>query len=178
MTEEYVVLVDAQDRQIGLAEKMEAHVEGWLHRAFSVFILNRKGEMLIQKRHAAKYHSGGLWSNACCSHPRLGESVLDAAARRLEEEMGFRCALEQASSLVYKVQFEGGLYEHEYDHIITGIFDGDPVPDGQEVTDWRWISRGDLIKEVNEHPEHYTFWFRRVLQEDCHGVLAEQRRML
>lgn len=166
--EEYVVLVDEKDREIGTQEKLQAHVDGALHRAFSVFIFNDRGEMLLQQRHPDKYHSGGLWSNACCSHPRPGESVADAARRRLHEEMGIRCALRPAFQFVYQTRL-GDLYEHEYDHVFLGCFNGDPEPDQNEVADWRWASADALRRDVAAHPERYTYWFRlalnRVLDE-------------
>ena len=161
--EEQVVLVNEQDEAVGVAEKLHAHVEGVLHRAFSVFVFNDRGELLLQQRHPAKYHSGGLWSNTCCSHPRPGEPVEVAAQRRLQEEMGFVCPVRRLFGFVYRAEFAEGLVEHEYDHVFVGRFDGRPVPDAAEVADWRWIAPDALRQDVHAHPERYTYWFRLVL---------------
>lgn len=162
---ERVVLVDASDRPQGTAEKLEAHVEGWLHRAFSVFVFDADGHLLLQQRHPDKYHSGGLWSNTCCSHPRPGESVADAAQRRLHEEMGFSCPLEHAFGFTYEARVSDDLTEHEYDHVFIGRIDPRPdvQPHPEEVSDWRWCSMSDLRAQVNEDPDAYTVWFRRIL---------------
>lgn len=159
---EYVVLVNEQDEEIGVREKLQAHLDGALHRAFSVFVFNSRGDLLLQRRHPAKYHSGGLWSNTCCSHPRPGEFVGAAADRRLFEEMGFRCDLTHGFSFIYRSRLED-LYEHEYDHVFIGRYDGQPVPNAAEVSEWRWVDAATVRHEVAACPEQYTYWFRQVL---------------
>ena len=167
-----VVLVDEEDRPIGTADKLEAHRQGLLHRAFSVFILDSEGRMLIQRRAEDKYHSGGLWSNACCSHPAPEEPVKVAAARRLGEEMGFECALSRAGTLLYRADVGGGLTEHELDHLLIGHWEGIPAPDPAEVMDWWWIEPGELRREMAAAPERFTYWFRVALEElDRRGAL-------
>ncbi len=163
--EERVVLVDTDDVELGTLEKLRAHMEGALHRAFSVFVFNARGEMMLQRRAAAKYHSGGLWSNTCCSHPRPGEAVAAAAHRRLREEMGFDCALDEAFRFVYRADVGGGLTEHEYDHVFVGRFDGEPALNPAEVEAWRWVSTDQVCREVETTPEAFTFWFRVALAE-------------
>jgi isopentenyl-diphosphate Delta-isomerase len=160
--EECVVLVDESDAEVGTLEKQRAHAEGRLHRALSVFVLNARGEMLLQRRASAKYHSGGLWTNACCSHPRPGEPVDVAARRRLREEMGFECPLQPAFAFVYRAEVGDGLVEHEYDHVFLGRYDGEPAPSADEVDDWRWASVQQLADEVAAAPERFTPWFRIV----------------
>ena len=155
-----VILVDEEDREIGVCDKTRAHAEGRLHRAFSVFLFNTAGEWLLQKRTENKYHSGGLWSNTCCSHPRPGESVLEAARRRLEQELGLGADLHEAFTFVYKTQFPNDLYEHELDHVLFGRYDGDPVADPSEVADWRWVPPKQLQEEIAKTPERFTYWFR------------------
>jgi isopentenyl-diphosphate delta-isomerase len=157
---EQVVLVDEQDNEIGVMEKLQAHVEGRLHRAFSVFICNTQGELLLQQRAAGKYHSASLWTNTCCSHPRPGEGVTDAAHRRLKEEMGLSCELKEAFSFVYKVRFDNNLTEHEFDHVFTGISDTVPIPDTNEVGDWKYVHPDAINEDLAAHPEKYTEWFR------------------
>lgn len=157
---ELVVLVNEKDEAIGTMEKMEAHQKGLLHRAFSIFIFNSKQELLLQKRASGKYHSGGLWTNTCCSHPRPHEPLILAAERRLKEEMGLQCDLNKAFSFVYKVSFDGGLTEYELDHVLTGITDDEPVLNVSEASEWRYISISDLEKELENNPEDFTFWFR------------------
>ncbi len=161
--EEYVVLVNERDEALGVAEKLRVHREGTLHRAFSVFVFNTEGSLLLQQRHPAKYHSGGLWSNTCCSHPRPGEAVAAAARRRLQEEMGFDCELRRVFGFVYRVRFDGDLSEHEYDHVFVGLFDGSPVPDAAEVAAWRWVRPEALRRDVARRPDRYTYWFRLAL---------------
>lgn len=160
-----VILVDEKDRPLGTAEKLAAHADGKLHRAFSVFVLNERGETLLQRRAATKYHSPLLWSNSCCSHPRPGESTWDAAHRRLEEELGFDCPLEPAGAFLYRADVGGGLVEHEYDHLFIGSWNGTPTPAPEEVDDWRWISLPALRREVARSPERFTFWMRAALRE-------------
>lgn len=162
---EEVIIVDEQDNERGTGEKMKTHKEGKLHRAFSIFVFNSKGEVLIHKRAKAKYHSGGLWTNTCCSHPRPGEATEEAVHRRLKEEMGFDCDLKEAFSFIYKVKFDNELFEHEYDHVFIGTFDGQPKSNPEEVEDWKWISFQDLKKEVHENPDNFTYWLRSSLDK-------------
>ncbi|UTW64857.1 isopentenyl-diphosphate Delta-isomerase [bacterium SCSIO 12643] len=163
--EEQVVLVDQEDNQIGLMGKMEAHEKGLLHRAFSIFVFNSKGELLIQQRAHTKYHSAGEWANTCCSHQRDGESTLDAAHRRLQEEMGFDVELNEVFSFTYKKEFGNGLTEHEFDHVIFGQYDDAPVMNPEEVADWKYISIEDLKKDIELEPEKYTIWLQIALKE-------------
>lgn len=165
---EHVILVDPADREIGTAEKLEAHQKGWLHRAFSVFVFNPAGQLLLQRRHPAKYHSGGLWSNTCCSHPRPGEPVDAAAHRRLQEEMGFHCSLEWVSRFVYEAALDDGLREHEVDHVFVGTFDGHPSPDDREVSEWRWADVSSVQRELTAHPTQFTHWFPLALRKVLH----------
>ena len=166
MNTEYVILVNQQDEQIGTQEKLQAHQLGNLHRAFSIFIFNTKGEMLLQQRALSKYHTGGLWTNTCCSHPRPGEIVEDAAHRRLQEEMGFDCKLEKAFSFIYQIKFDkDGLYEHEYDHVFIGTYDDQPQINPEEVHAFRWISMDDLAQEIKDHPQQFTYWFLVALEK-------------
>lgn len=162
---EKVILVDEQDVEVGEMEKLEAHEKGVLHRAFSVFIFNGKGQMLLQQRAFHKYHSGGLWTNACCSHPAPGESVEAAAVRRLQFEMGMQASdLHIADKFLYKAVFENGLTEHELDYVLIGRAETDPVINPDEVHAFAWQSMTDLSKDVDSHPENYTYWFREVLK--------------
>ncbi|MCE2393238.1 isopentenyl-diphosphate Delta-isomerase [Candidatus Poribacteria bacterium] len=161
--QERVILVDRMGREIGTEEKLKAHREGKLHRAFSVFIFNKLGELLLQKRSETKYHSGGLWTNTCCSHPRLGESHNCAARRRLNEEMGFDCELTELFSFIYHAKLENSLFEHELDSVFVGRYDGQPVPNPDEVEDWKWMEPEKLKRDVGENPEHYTYWFKLIL---------------
>lgn len=160
MKKEDIILVDNLDNITGYGEKMDVHRKGMLHRAFSVFIFNSEGEMLLQRREKSKYHSGGLWTNTCCSHPAKGETIEDAAVRRLYEEMGFKCELKKIFSFIYKAEFNEDLYEHEYDHVFIGIYNKDPEPDPSEVMDWKWVSPDDIEKDIENHPDLYTYWFK------------------
>jgi isopentenyl-diphosphate delta-isomerase len=160
--EERVVLVDENDAQVGTLEKQRAHLEGRLHRALSVFVMNSRGEMLLQRRAAGKYHSGGLWTNTCCSHPRPGEPVDEAARRRLREEMGIDVELVPLFEFTYRAPVGPGLVEHEYDHVFAGRYDGEPVPSVDEVDGWDWVPVRDLARRVNDDPEAFTPWFRVV----------------
>ncbi len=159
-TKEFLVLVDDTDTAWGKMEKMEVHQLGLLHRAFSVFIFNSNGELLLQQRASGKYHSGGLWTNTCCSHPRYGEDTSFAASRRLEEEMGIRCHLDYGFSFVYKVRFDNGLIENEYDHVYFGVSDTPFKPDPDEVQDWKYISMEKLIGDMKKNPADYTEWLK------------------
>jgi len=139
---------------------MEAHKRGLLHRAFSVFIFNSKGQMLLQKRAPKKYHSGGLWSNACCGHPYPGEEVDLAAVRRLREEMGFTTHLEKIFDFTYHLSFENGLTENEFDHVFVGEYDGSIHPDANEVTDYTFTGMNEIREHLSQQPETYTGWFQ------------------
>lgn len=163
--EEKIILVDRDDLELGSIEKMEAHVKGILHRAFSIFIFNKNGEMLLQKRASHKYHSGGLWTNTCCSHPNWGETLKDAVNRRLQEEMGFGCELKEVKSFLYRAELDNNLIEHELDHIFIGHYDGEPVINKSEVEDWKWINIKELKKEILEEPEKFTYWFKFAMEE-------------
>jgi len=162
---EEVILVDVQDRRVGTAAKLAAHRRGDLHRAFSVLIHDGEGNMLLQKRYALKYHSGGLWTNACCGHPRPGEDTLAAAQRRLREEMGFSCALMPLGSLVYRADVGEGLIEHELVHLFLGQHEGPVCPDAREAEDHAWRPLEAIRREVAAHPQRFTVWFRRYLEE-------------
>ncbi len=157
---EELVLVDEQDKAIGVMEKLEAHQKGLLHRAFSIFIFNQSGQLLIQQRALSKYHSAGLWTNTCCSHPRPGEDVLMAAKRRLLEEMGLETELTYKTAFIYRSEFENGLTEYEYDHIFTGTTEINPILNKEEVENYKWQSIKELKKEMEIFPEKFTTWFK------------------
>lgn len=165
MMKEKVILVDDNDTVIGEQEKLEAHLKGNLHRAISIIIFNSEGKMLLQQRAFSKYHTPGLWTNACCSHPRPGEQALRAAKRRLMEEMGLTTSLEEKFSFVYRAQFDNGLTEHEFDHVFFGITDSDPDINRDEANDFRWIALPELMNDLSLNPESYTIWFRIILKE-------------
>lgn len=156
---EQVILVNPQDEPIGVMEKMEAHQKGLLHRAFSVFVFNKKGEMLLQQRANQKYHSGGLWTNTCCSHPAPGESTDAAAIRRLQEEMGFQTPLKESFSFMYKTTFDNGLTEHEIDHVFIGEYEDAIEPNTAEVECYEYRTM-DSIRDAIQHTPHlFTSWF-------------------
>lgn len=157
---EMLILVDENDREYGLSEKMKAHELGLLHRAFSVFIFNNAGKMLLHKRAEHKYHSPGLWTNACCSHPRPEESNMDAARRRLVEEMGFDCELEHQFHFIYKAEFDNGLTEHELDHVFTGVYDGLIEANAEEVSEFGYYDVEWITEDMEKNPKNYTIWFR------------------
>jgi isopentenyl-diphosphate delta-isomerase len=157
---EYLILTDENDHPLGMMEKFAVHKLGLLHRAFSIFIFNSKGEVLLQQRAHDKYHSGGLWSNTCCSHPRYEEKITDAVDRRLWEEMGLQSDTDFAFSFIYKAIFENGLTEHEYDHVFTGISDAIPTPDKTEVSNWKYLSLPALQNDINQYPATYTEWLK------------------
>jgi isopentenyl-diphosphate delta-isomerase len=164
MMEDLVILVNEKDEQIGSLGKLDAHKKGLLHRAFSVIIWNDENEILIQQRAFGKYHSEGLWTNTCCSHPKMGETILEAAHRRLKEEMGFDCELQQKFHFTYKIELENQLFEHELDHVLIGKYSRNPLPNPEEVKDFRWISLSELKKEIAEKPEIFTFWFKEIIR--------------
>ena len=159
MATEHVILVDDTDNPVGTMEKMEAHQKALLHRAFSVFIFNSKGEMLLQRRAPGKYHSPGLWTNACCSHPRPGEDTQVAAMRRMREELGFSTPLEKRLEFVYRTEFGNGLTEHEFDHVFVGQYDGAIRPDPTEISDYCYRGIADIRSDLQICPEKYTTWF-------------------
>ena len=163
--EDHVILVNENDDAIGSAGKMLAHRRGDLHRAVSIFLFDAGGRLLLQKRAAAKYHSAGLWSNTCCSHPRPNEGSAQAARRRLREEMGIDCELEEVFSFVYRASFDNGLIEHEYDHVFFGSYDGYPVLNPGEADDWRWIDMTHLSADVRKRPGAYSPWLAACLDQ-------------
>jgi isopentenyl-diphosphate delta-isomerase len=179
MRPEQVVLVDGHDRAIGTAEKLFAHRCGLLHRAFSAFVFDAAGRMLLQRRALSKYHSPGLWSNTVCSHPGPGEPTDAAASRRLVEELGFACPLEPAFAFTYRVELEPGLWEHEYDHVFIGQWDGAPRPDPAEVLDWSLIEPARIRRELAARPDRFTYWFRIAFAElDRRGLLPPHRELV
>ena len=163
--EDRLVLVDENDREVGTESKLPVHVDGRLHRAFSVFVFDDAGKMLLQRRAVTKYHSAGLWSNTCCGHPRPGEPTEEAAHRRLVEEMRFDCPLQPVFNFKYRAELDNGLFEHEYDHVLVGTFDGSPTPDPQEVAGWRWAAVDDVSEDQIANPTSYSVWFRIALRE-------------
>ena len=173
MIQEHVILVDHTGKEIGTQEKMQAHREGRLHSAFSIFVFNTQGELLLQKRALTKYHSGGLWTNTCCSHPRPGESFYRAARRRLNEEMGIDCELTGIFSFIYHVQFDNSLFEHELDQVFVGHYNGQPNPNPIEVDDWKWMNIKALKQDVQKNPTNYTYWFKLVLDR----VVTQTRKI-
>jgi len=165
MTEEQVILVNEKNEQIGTIPKLEAHKKALLHRAFSVFILNEKGELLLQQRAASKYHSPMLWTNTCCSHQRVGESNIEAGKRRLLEEMGFVTELKNVFSFIYKAPFDNGLTEHELDHVLVGNYEKNPEINREEVENFKWITLDAVKNDMEVHPEIYTEWFKIIFKE-------------
>lgn len=165
MIEEQVILVDKNDQKIGLMPKMEAHQKAVLHRAFSVFVMNDKGQLLLQQRAASKYHSPLLWANTCCSHQRDGESNLDAGKRRLQEEMGFVTELKEVFSFIYKAPFDNGLTEHELDHVMLGAYNAAPIINKEEVESFKWMKPEDVKQDMSEKPEIYTAWFKIIFEK-------------
>ncbi|CAD0009177.1 isopentenyl-diphosphate Delta-isomerase [Flavobacterium chungangense] len=168
MIEENVILVNTNDEQIGLMPKLEAHEKAVLHRAFSVFILNSKNEIMLQQRAHQKYHSPLLWTNTCCSHQREGESNIEAGSRRLFEEMGFRTELKELFHFIYKAPFDNGLTEHELDHVMIGYYNDSPAINLEEVEDWKWMMIEDVKDDIEKHPEIYTVWFKIIFDEFYH----------
>lgn len=156
---EKIVLVNVDDEIVGSAEKMEVHRKGLLHRAFSIFIINDKGEMLIQKRNDSKYHSGGLWTNSCCSHQRINEELDEAIHRRLQEELGFDCKLQEQFDFVYRTVFRDSLIEYELDHVYIGNYSGEVNVNEEEVSEFMWISIDELKDKLNKEAQKFTIWF-------------------
>lgn len=165
MIEENVILVNEKDEQIGLMPKMEAHEKALLHRAFSVFVFNQKNELMLQQRAAHKYHSPLLWTNTCCSHQRPGETNIQAGKRRLQEEMGFVTELEDKVSFIYKAPFDNGLTEHEFDHVMVGHYENDPVLNPDEVAAWKWMPLEEVRTDIKSRPEIYTEWFKIIFDK-------------
>ncbi|WP_152286565.1 isopentenyl-diphosphate Delta-isomerase [Flavicella marina] len=165
MIEEQVILVDTNDQKVGLMGKMEAHEKALLHRAFSVFVQNDKGEIMLQQRAADKYHSPLLWANTCCSHQRDGETNLEAGKRRLQEEMGFVTELKEAFSFIYKAPFDNGLTEHELDHVLLGHYNGEPYINKEEVESYKWMTPEAIKADIAAKPEIYTAWFKIIFEK-------------
>lgn len=166
-----LILVDAEDTPIGECGKMQAHREGLLHRAFSIFVFDGAGRLLLQRRAASKYHSGALWSNTCCGHPRPGEALPDSARRRLREEMGFACVLQKVDTLLYRASFGNGLIEHEFVHIHAGRFDGPITSDPAEAAEWCWTDMPTLFEWIAREPDAFTVWFRLMVERaSTHGL--------
>lgn len=170
---EQVIVVDSRNRELGVMDKTEAHKLGVLHRALSVFIFNSKDELLLHRRAMGKYHSSGLWSNTCCSHPRPGEKVADAAIRRLREEMGMSAELTEVFDFIYKADLGNGLYEHEADHVFIGTSDADPKPDANEVMEWKWMKAKAISEDMDVNPNNYSVWFQLIFKE----VLRRKREL-
>jgi isopentenyl-diphosphate Delta-isomerase len=160
-----VVLVNEKDEVIGQAEKLKAHQEGLLHRAISILVFNSAGKLLLQQRALEKYHSGGLWTNTCCSHPAPDESLEQAVHRRLQFEMGFDCVLNHHFSFLYRASFENGLIEHEFDHVFVGQYDAPPQPNPEEVADFAWVTLPELYADMAQRPDRYTPWFHLIMVE-------------
>ncbi|APA63400.1 isopentenyl-diphosphate Delta-isomerase [Maribacter sp. 1_2014MBL_MicDiv] len=165
MKEEQVILVNQDNEQIGTMPKMEAHEKAVLHRAFSVFIINDNGDIMLQQRAASKYHSPLLWTNTCCSHQRVGESNIEAGKRRLQEEMGFQAELKELFSFIYKAPFDNGLTEHEYDHVMLGNFNSEPNINPDEVEAWKWMSPEAVKEDISKYPNDYTAWFKIIFDK-------------
>ena len=175
MEEEKVILVNQNDEEIGTMHKMEAHEKAVLHRAFSVFIMNSKGETMLQQRAAEKYHSPLLWTNTCCSHQRLGETNLQAGKRRLQEEMGFQTDLKELFSFIYKAPFDNGLTEHELDHVMIGYYEGEPKVNRDEVEAWKWMKPEDIKNDMKRSPESYTAWFKIIFEKFYDHLIQNTR---
>ncbi len=174
MTEEQVILVNENDEPIGLMPKLEAHEKAILHRAFSVFILNDKNEIMLQQRARQKYHSPLLWTNTCCSHQRDGETNIQAGNRRLFEEMGFRTELKELFHFIYKAPFDNGLTEHELDHVMIGYYNENPTINPEEVEDWKWMKIEAVKEDMISHPSLYTVWFKIIFDEFYHFLEAHK----
>lgn len=171
--EEYIIGVDEKDNEICKIEKLEAHVKGVLHRALSIFIFNNKGELLLQKRYRGKYHSPSLWTNTCCTHPNIGESIGDAAKRRLNEEVGFTCDLKEIFTFIYKAKFTNNLIEHEFDHVLIGTYEGDIHLNPLEVEEYRWIDLDSVRKDIHINGDKYTYWFKYIISNYYDKIKCE-----
>lgn len=158
--EEYIIVVDEFDKEIGSIEKLDAHNKGILHRAFSILVFNSNNQLLLQKRSTKKYHSPGLWINTCCSHPKYGEDLQNAIYRRLREEMGFTCELEEIFSFIYKVQLGENLFENEFDHVFIGKYDGNVIANKDEVDEFKWVDIEEIKNHIVFRPDLYTYWFK------------------
>lgn len=178
MSEEKVILVTPEDQVVGTMPKMEAHEKAVLHRAFSVFVLNDRGETMLQQRAAHKYHSPLLWTNTCCSHQRLGETNIEAGKRRLMEEMGFETELRELFSFIYKAPFDNGLTEHELDHVLLGYYSGTPEINPDEVAAWKWMGLDEIRQELEESPEDYTAWFRIIFNRFYEYIQQNEGKIL
>lgn len=165
-----VILVNNKNEIIGTEEKLKAHKEGLLHRAFSIFIFNDKNELMLQRRALEKYHNGGIWTNTVCSHPQPEETYQQAVHRRLKEEMRFDCELKKKSCFIYKAKFDNGLTEHEYDCVFVGNYNNEPKLNPEEAMDWKWISLPNLKNEIKINPKNYTFWMKEILRK---GILEK-----
>lgn len=167
---ENVILVDEQDNEVGFMEKIEAHEKALLHRAFSVFVFNDNNELMLQQRAKSKYHSPLLWTNTCCSHQRKGESNTSAGKRRLQEEMGFTCELEEVFSFIYKAPFDNGLTEHELDHVMIGKYNGEPVVNPEEVESYKWMKLEAVKNDIENNPDAYTAWFKIIFEKSYEKI--------
>lgn len=167
---ENVILVDEHDNEVGLMEKIEAHEKALLHRAFSVFIFNENNELMLQQRAKSKYHSPLLWTNTCCSHQKKGESNISAGMRRLREEMGFTCELEEVFTFIYKAPFDNGLTEHELDHVMIGYYDGEPIVNSDEVENYKWMTLEAVKKDIEINPNEYTAWFKIIFDKSYEKI--------
>lgn len=174
MNEEKVILVNEKDEQIGLMPKLEAHKKAVLHRAFSVFIFNDRNELMLQQRALNKYHSPGLWTNTCCSHQRDGETNLQAGKRRLQEEMGFVTELNETTSFIYKAPFDNGLTEHEFDHVMVGYYNNNPIINTTEVASWKWMPVETVKEDIKTQPELYTEWFKIIFDKFYDHIKQEK----
>lgn len=171
-----VILVNETDEQIGVIEKLQAHQKGLLHRAFSVFIFNDNNELMLQRRAFDKYHSGGLWTNTCCSHPAPHETVEEACHRRLREEMGFDTRLEFVTSFIYKAKLDQELTEHEFDHVYIGVYNEKPVINEAEVSEWKFVNLTDLEQEMKKNPDHFTVWFKIIFSKVKDYLLNQKKQ--
>ncbi len=167
---EIIICVDKNDNEVGHIEKMDAHIKGLLHRALSIFIFNEKNELLLQKRYSGKYHSPGLWTNTCCTHPNKDESTDDAAIRRLQEEMGFSCDLKEVFSFMYYIKFDNDLIEHEFDHVYFGRYSNEISINPLEVEDYKWISLDNIKVDLKTNPDNYTFWFKYIIENNIKEI--------
>jgi isopentenyl-diphosphate Delta-isomerase len=168
MEDKRIILVDELDNVLGYEEKLKAHEDGALHRAFSIFVVNSKGEIMLQRRALDKYHSGGLWTNTCCSHPLEGEIMETTIHKRMEIEMGFDCPMAPLFTFIYKAEFGNGLIEHELDHVYLGKYEGEPNPSPAEACDWKWMDIYEVKKDMQRNPHMYTYWFKH-----CYGFFCQ-----